>query len=207
MSEHQDEDFEIELPPAVMALVSQLEADQRKLLKDKSFGSADQLRKFLATTLLERFTVMVKMFGTTLYDLHQLSGSNAMEIRAMRRWTAKHLRELGAEVSDGEPFAGVGTEEINAVSQCLYALGSYLQEKYPADKQLEAHYNALASSLAELMDALMGDQSHEEDDEGDDEGDDRPEENESEGEGGGGEGEDEPDLSDPDEQPDGGADA
>ena len=177
MSENQDmgtdDDMEIELPPAVMQLLHLLAQDQRKLLKDKNvYKDPDQLRKFLATTLMERLSQVVKMFGATLYDLHGLAVSNSTQLQHMRRWSATHFRKLGVEVNDGEPFAGVGTEQIDAAAQALYALGSYLQATYPDDKAVEEKYNAMASALNELISALMGNQSVDEEDEEDEEDED-----------------------------------
>jgi hypothetical protein len=158
-SESADMDMEIELPPVLVQFLGQIRIEQKKLLKDKTFANPDQLRKFISMTLMERLVQAVEMLGTTAYDLHQLGVSNATQLQRMRRWTAKHLRKLGAEVSDGDAFAGAGTEQIDACGQALYALGSHLQAKYPTDKEAEARYNAVMNSFNQLIEALMGDQS------------------------------------------------
>lgn len=170
-SESADMDMEIELPPALVQFVNNVRAGQKRLLKDKNFANADQLRKFIATTQLEWLIQAVEMLGTTGYDTHQLGVSNATQLQRMRRWTAEHLRKLGAEVNDGEAFAGIGEEQLNKVGQALYGLGSYLQAKYPGDRELEGRYNAFVVSFNELIATLMGDQSVD-DDAGDDDQDD-----------------------------------
>jgi hypothetical protein len=171
-SESADMEMEIELPPALVQFLNMLQADQKKLLKDKSFSNPDQLRKFISLTLMERFVQAVEMLGTTMYDLHTLAVSNATQLQRQRQWTAKHLRKLGAEVSDGEAFAAVGTDQVNALGQALYALGSHLGTKYPSDKDTEAKFNEMALAYNQLVAALMGDQSVEDDDDEDeDEGD------------------------------------
>lgn len=182
-----DMEMEIELPPALVQFVGMLRADSKKLLKDKSFANADQLRKFISLNLIERLIQSVEMLGTTMYDLHQLAVSNATQLQRQRRWTAKHLRKLGAEVSDGEAFSGVGTEQIDACGQALYALGSHLQAKYAGDKELEAKFNAFVFTYNQLLEALMGDQSTEDDaDEDDEEEDEEEEESGTEAHGAGG---------------------
>lgn len=158
-------EMEIELPPALAQFLKILEKEQGQLLKNKAFGNPDQLRKFIATTLYERLVQLVQMFGTTMYDIHTLSASNATQIVAQRKWAAKHLRALGAEVNDGEAFAGLGVVDINNVGQALYALGSYLSTKYPEDKEAEKHFNGLTIAFNELLAALMGNQSVPDDDE------------------------------------------
>jgi hypothetical protein len=166
MSEDHSEEvgaIEIELPPALVQFIDLIQKDQKLLLKDKSFANADQLRKFISLNLMERFVQTIEMLGTTMYDLHQLAVSNATQLQRQRQWTAKHLRKLGAEVSDGEAFASVGTEQINALGQAIYALASHLKERYPADKDTEVKFNAMAMAYNQLVEALMGDQSTEDD--------------------------------------------
>lgn len=165
-----EEMMEIELPPALAKLLDMIRADQKKLLKDKAFGDPHQLRQWVALTLMERFSQIVEMLGVTMLDTHQLAVSNATQLQRQRQWVAKHLRSLGAEVSDGEPFGGVGTEQIDAFGQALYALGTYLQATYPNDKNAQVKYNAVADAFNRLIEQLMGDQSVEEDeDDADDE--------------------------------------
>jgi hypothetical protein len=157
------EEMEVELPPALVQFINLIQTDQKKLLKDKNFANPDQLRKFIALNLMERFVQTIEMLGTTMYDLHQLGVSNATQLQRQRQWTAKHLRKLGAEVSDGEAFANIGTDQINALGQALYALASHLKAKYPEDKETEAKFNAMAMAFNQLVEALMGDQSTEDD--------------------------------------------
>jgi hypothetical protein len=174
-SESADMDMEVELPPVLVQFLNAVRADQKRLLKDKSFANADQLRKFVSLNLMERFIQAVEMLGTTALDLQQLGVSNATQLQRMRRWTAKHLRKLGAEVSDGEAFAGIGTEQVDALGQAFYALGSHLQVKYPNDKDTEARFNDARTAYNQLVEALMGDQSEEDDDEEDEEEEEDPE--------------------------------
>jgi len=177
-----DMEMEIELPPALVHFIRLLQTDQKKLLKEKSFANADQLRKFVALNLMERFIQTIEMLGTTMYDLHQLGVSNATQLQRQRQWTAKHLRKLGAEVSDGEAFANIGTEQINALGQALYALASHLKAKYPTDQETAAKFDAMALAYNQLVEALMGDQSTEDDvDDGQDDDDDDDEEEEPAG--------------------------
>jgi hypothetical protein len=177
------EEMEIELPPALVQFIRMIQTDQKKLLKDKSYANADQLRKFVSLNLMERFVQVIEMLGTTMFDLHQLSVSNATQLQRQRKWTAKHLRKLGADVSDGEAFANVGTDQINALGQALYALASHLKANYPTDQETEAKFNAMAMAYNQLVEALMGDQSAADDeDEDEDEGDeDEPDEADDEG--------------------------
>lgn len=150
---------DIELPPAIVKFLRDLEGDQKRLMKKDFPANADAIRKFLALHLVERMAQMTKMFGITLLDMHQLAVSNATQLQRQRKWTAEHLRKLGVEVSDGEAFAGIGTEQIDAFGQALYALGSHLQAKYPNDKEVEQRFNTLAQRFSELVETLMGDQS------------------------------------------------
>lgn len=165
-------EIEIELPPALVQFIQLIQKDQKMLLKDKNYANADQLRKFVSLNLMERFVQTIEMLGTTMYDLHQLSVSNATQLQRQRQWTAKHLRKLGAEVSDGEAFANIGTDQINALGQALYALASHLKANYPTDQETEAKFNAMAMAYNQLVEALMGDQSAADDDDDDDEDDD-----------------------------------
>ena len=174
-------EMEIELPPALVQFIRMIQADQKKLIKDKNFANPDQLRKFVSLNLMERFVQIIEMLGTTMYDLHQLGVSNATQLQRQRRWMAKHLRKLGADVSDGEAFAGGGQEQIDALGQAIYALASCFQAKLPGDKEVEAKFNAMALSYNKLVEALMGDQSAE-DDEDEDEGDEDDEEDDDESE-------------------------
>jgi hypothetical protein len=168
-SEPADMEMEIELPPVLVQFLNTVRADQKKLLKDKTFANPDQLRKFISLNLMERFVQAVEMLGTTAYDIHQLSISNATQLQRMRRWTAKHLRKLGAEVSDGEAFAGVGTEQIDALGQAMYALGTHLQTKYPGDKDTEVRFNTFVLAYNQLIETLMGDQGVDDEDDDEDE--------------------------------------
>jgi len=157
-------ELEIELPPALVQLVAMVRDEQMKLRKDKAFDNPVHLRKFVALNLMERVVQIVEMLGTTMYDTHQLALSNAMQLQRMRKWTGKHLRKLGADVSDGDPFGGADVQgQINAFGQAFYALGSHLQAKYPNDKDTEITFNNLAMSFNNLVAALMGDQSVEDD--------------------------------------------
>ncbi len=150
---------EIELPEPLVDYIELLKEDQTKLLKDKAFANGDQLRKFLANVMVERMITFVEMAGTSMLDTHMLAVSNTKQLRGMRRWTAEHLRGLGVKVSDGEPFPGVGTDEINEFGDAFHALGSYLQEKYPDDEECQKHHNKLVEAFQRLIMALNGNQS------------------------------------------------
>ncbi len=158
-------EMEIELPPALDQFLAIIRGEQKHLLKEKAFANGDQLRKFLALTVMERLAQSIEMLGTTMYDLHSLGVSNARQLQIQREWTAKHLRKLGAEVSDGEPFGGQGTEKIDALGQALYGLGTYLQSKHGGDKEMEARFNGVMHAFNQLVESLMGDQSAEDEDE------------------------------------------
>lgn len=162
-------EMEIELPPALEQFLAVIRGEQKHLLKTAAFANGDQLRKFLALTVMERLAQSIEMLGTTMYDLHSLGVSNARQLQLQRQWTAKHLRKLGAEVSDGEPFGGQGTEKIDALGQALYGLGTYLQAKHGGDKEMEARFNGAMHAFNQLVESLMGDQSADEEDEDEDE--------------------------------------
>jgi len=189
MSEEQapQEEMEIELPPILVQFLNELKSDQKKLLKERQYGaSADQLRKYVGLTLMPRVIQMVEMLGVTALDTHQMGVSNANQLMRMRRWTAEHLRKLGVEVNDGEPFPGIGTKELDDFGQNFYALGTRLNalglllaQKLPNDPEAEAAFNACvtaqqrcAASYRVLVEAVMGDQSVP--------GEDEPEEEEEE---------------------------
>ncbi len=177
MSDQQSEsvgELDIELPPALVAFVDELKKEQKKLLKDKAYDSPNQLKKFVATSLMERFIQMVEMLGTQAYDQHNLGVSNAIQLQKMRRWTAEHLRALGRDVNDGDPFANVGTKQIDGIAQALYALGSYIQAKYGGDKEVEVRFNQVQMEFNELVETLMGNQAFDEDGDEDENEEDEP---------------------------------
>src|SRR5262249_16480450 len=120
-------EMEVELPPALVQFLNMLKDDQTRLRKDKAFDQAPQLKKFVALTLVERFIQLTEMLGTTMFDTHQLAISNALQLQKQRRWAAKHLRKLGAEVSDGDTLNDEDLKRaIDDFGQAFYALGSFL---------------------------------------------------------------------------------
>lgn len=187
----------VELPTALVQFLGEMRKRQRALLKEKAFANPDQLRKFVAMEFMEFFIRAVEMLGTTMLDTHQLGVSNATQLQRMRRWAAKHLRALGAEVNDGETFPGVDQKLIDDHGQAIYALGSYLLQVLPNDNQMKARFDLVIVTHNKIVEALMGNQSVEDEDDEEEE-----EEDEEEAEAEAGAGNDESEQPSP---PDGGA--
>ena len=161
------EEMEVELPPQLEELLQDLKGDRKTLLKSKAYERPDQLRQFIAQVVIPRFSEMIEIFGTALYDTYQLSASNARQQQKMHRWAAKHLRTLGAEVSDNDLTQELAADRIDAFSQAFYALGSKLQEKLPEDKEMQEVWNRCAKEFDALLADLMGNQDFDEGDEDD----------------------------------------
>jgi len=155
----QQTEMEIELPPQLVELIQSMKEEQNNLRKNKAFSNADELRKFVAMTLMSRLIQAIEMLGVTAVDTRYLGVSNANQLMRMRRWTAEHLRSLGAQVNDGDPFPGIGTTELNEFGQAFFALGSMLQKKLPEDKEMERTFNRVAAAYDKLVMAVMGNQS------------------------------------------------
>lgn len=184
------DDMEPQLPPQLEELLRDVEKDRKSLLKTAAYGkSPEQMRQFIAQFVLPRMAAMIEIFGTALFDTYQLASSNTRQQQKLHRWTAKHLRSLGAEVNDNDVLPGVGDELIQRFSEAFYAIGTMLATKLPDDKEMEATYNRCAAAFDELLKELMGEQAF--DDDEDDEGDEEQGDDEDEGDGGEGDAADE----------------
>lgn len=170
----------VELPPQLEALVADIR-DGGKALAGKAFLNPAQLRDFIRLNIVEWLAQNIEVIGTAVYDTHKLATSNAVQIQRQRRWMAKHLRSLGVDVSDGQPFAGTSAERLNDFGAAFFALGTYLQNTYAKDAQLGQlfdtvvlAYNALAEDLAGNQEVPDDEDEPEDEDESkeiDDEGD------------------------------------
>jgi hypothetical protein len=177
------DEMEPQLPPQLEELLRDVEKDRKALLKTAAYGkSPEQMRQFIAQFVLPRMAVMIEIFGTALFDTYQLASSNTRQQQKLHRWTAKHLRALGAEVNDNDVLPGVGDELIQRFSEAFYAIGTMLATKLPDDKEMESTYNRCAAAFDELLKELMGEQAFDEDEDDEDEDD----EGDGEGDGEGG---------------------
>jgi len=165
-------EMEPQLPPQLEELLRDIEKDRRSLLRTAAYNKPDQLRQYVAQFVLPRLAQLIEIFGTALFDTYQLSASNARQLQKMHRWTAKHLRGLGAEVNDNDVLKDVGDDLIERFSEAFYAVGTKLAEKLPEDKEMQEVYNRCATVFDELLKELQGEQIFDEDEEGGDEGDD-----------------------------------
>lgn len=166
----QIDDMEPELPPQLEALIRDIDKDRKSLLRTAAYNKPEQLRQYLAQFVLPRIAQLIEIFGTALYDTYQLSASNARQIRKVHRWTATHLRSLGAEVNDNDVIQDVASDSIEQFSEAFYALGTKLQEKLPEDKEMQEAYNRCATAFDTLLAELMGEQDFPEDGDGDEDG-------------------------------------
>jgi post-segregation antitoxin (ccd killing protein) len=169
----ENEEIEVEIPPAVAAWIDSFKKMQKELMRDKSYANADQLRKAMSLNVMEAVAQLAEMIGVGMSDLHNLTVSNAQQLNRQRRWFAEQLRKAGVEVNDGEAFVNVGVDELNSLGQALYALATYLTRALPNDKEASGHFNEVMSRYNVLTAALMGNQSvpDEEDEEEEDEED------------------------------------
>jgi hypothetical protein len=177
----------VELPPQLEKLVEEIR-DGGKALAGKAYLNPAQLRDFIRLNIVEWIAQNIEVIGTAVYDTHKLATSNAVQIQRQRRWMAKHLRSLGVDVSDGQPFAGTSAERLNDFGAAFFALGTYLQNTYAKDAQLGQLFDTVVLAYNALAEDLAGNQEVPDDEE--DEPEDEDESKETDGEG------DEPDLDD-----------
>jgi len=166
------DDMEIELPPAMEQLVTQLKTDRKTLLKDKAFQDPSQLRAFIAQYLYPRVVAMMEMLGGGLHDTYGLAVSNANQLRRMHSWTVNELQRVGSDVEEEDPLPGVSSEALEEFQQAFYALGVKFQEKLPDDEEMQNVWNTTARALEALVSEMLGHRSYDDDDDRDDDRDD-----------------------------------
>lgn len=173
----------IQIPPAFEAFVGKLRGDKKKLMKDKAFGSsAEQLRGFIGTFTYPRFTEMVKLFASGVFEAYSLAASNTEQLRRLHAFVVEELDHLRGELDDiDSDRRGVNPAIMDEFQQAFFALGAQLKEKLPEDKDTEAAYNRCIELLGDVVNELLGSRrdyrdEDDEDDEGDggDEGDKEP---------------------------------
>lgn len=168
---------DVELPPGLEQFRAKIRADRKALLRDPAFQDPAQLRQFMALYMLERMDEMVRIFGIAFMDSYGLAASNTNQLRRLHTFVVDELNELGADIEDSD-LPGVSTETLESFQQAFYGLGTYLQAKYPQDKELEKRFNLCAELVAAMVEELMmgGDESRAEDDDRGGDEDDGPRE-------------------------------
>lgn len=164
------------LPPVFEKFLADLKADRKRLLRDKGFENAVQLRAYLGQFLYPRLDEMIRGFGQAIQETYALAFSNTSELRRLHRFTVDELNHLGADIDDDVPLPGVSVEVLNEFQEAFYALGTHLQAKYPNDEDTSAAFNRVAETVTRMVEELMEGQGYDDDDddrEPDDEDDDR----------------------------------
>lgn len=172
-----DDDDDVQLPPAFLKFQEQLKADRKTLLRDKAYAqSPEQLRAFIAQFLFPRFDEFLQLMGLALYDTYGLAVSSENQIQRMRAVYGKALKKLGADVEDEDgDLPGLSPEILDEFQQHFYALGSLLQKKLPDDKEAEKAFNKCAEILGDMVAELLGEDDDDDDSDDDSDDDDKAE--------------------------------
>ena len=130
----------MEIPPAFEAFVGKLRSDKKKLMKDKAFGqSAEQLRGFIGTFTYPRFTEMVRLFASGVFEAYSLAASNAESIRRLHAFVVEELEQIRNELDDiDDDRRGLNPAVLDEFQQAFYTLGSVLKEKLSGDEEISS---------------------------------------------------------------------
>lgn len=157
---------EQQLPPAFTALLGDVTAARKMLLKDAAFKEPQQLRQFIAQFVLPMMENQVRILASGLVDTYSLA-------------TASHekISRIEQEDSEGEGGNRIDLDDLNDLQKAFFAHGSLVTQQ--GNPELIASYEACATALAQLVSAVMDEarederDRQDEDDDEDDEDDDK----------------------------------
>lgn len=144
------------LPPMIQKLVQSLEADRKKLMKDKGFNDPEQLRNFIGTYAYPRMTQFVKMLAAALADTYELGVSNMNTQRRFSAMVISELNDLGSDIEHDGPLPGVSADSLDDLQQAMYALAALLEKKLPDDKETQDAFNKCAEIMSDMQAELVG---------------------------------------------------
>jgi hypothetical protein len=157
------------LPPMIQKHLHALEADRKKLMKDKGFNDPEQLRGFIGTFLYPRMIETTKILSAAAFDVYELATSNMNQHRRFAAQVVSELNELGSDIDHDGPLPGVSADFLDDLQQALYRLAGVLEKKLPDDKEAQAAFNDCAKIVSDMQAELTGEPDEpREDEEGED---------------------------------------
>jgi len=177
MAQHDDDQEEVELDPKLVEILDGLEDDRKKLLRDKNFQQAPQLRQWIAQFMVERLIQFGQFFGLAFEDAYSFSVSNLNEVRRLRKFTIEQFKKLGVDIPRDE-LPGPDEEEeelIDAMQESFSSLANLLSDKIPDDPDIAKALEDLNECMTDVVEELMPYTRDDDDDDADEKKDDADE--------------------------------
>lgn len=147
-SESVEDDGDYELPPALEQLVDEIHSGRKRLLKEKAFDQAGQLKQYIAQFLIPQMEQIVELLGDAYLETYEMSAGTASSVARFQRLTVHHLKELGAKI---DPKEALPTDSLEKLQQAFFVLGSLLAKKLPADREMQNAYNHCMESISDMI--------------------------------------------------------
>lgn len=156
---------DIELPVELQKLIDSIGDERKKLLREKQYGAnSEQVRQFIGNFMYPTFARTVKTLSVGMTDTYGLAASNTNELRKLRAFVVRKLRDLGVKIAPEEEaeLPEASEELIDEMQQEYFTLGALLEKHLPGNEEVVKQYQKVGEMMRDVVDELLGVEDEEE---------------------------------------------